>query len=110
MVKYLLNKIKQIIHMFHNEEKANWKFLKIEEDSEVFTAYWEVKCSCGVTLVRKRIYIKPDEVSKEFYEVCDKSGSLQRYIDEGTYHTFFGHTVESATAEAKAYKGDNYSI
>lgn len=100
----------KLFHFMHDESKAKWEFYLIEELETCYEATWKVTCKCGKVVYRKRAYMKPSNTLLELLNLCYKDSSIKRYIDNGTYHTFFGHTKESALIEAKQYKGDNYHI
>ena len=100
----------KFLHFMHDESKANWIFEKLEETQDSYEATWMVVCKCGKVTFRTRAYMKPNKASIEYLTLVHKEGQVQKYIDNGTYHTFFGHTYESALLEAKQYKGDNYHI
>lgn len=100
----------KFLHFLHDESKASWVFESMNDKSDCYEATWKVTCKCGKVVYRKRAYMKPSNKSIELLNLCYKDRSIKLYIDNETYHTFFGHTKESALIEAKQYKGDNYHI
>ena len=95
----------KILHRWHDEKKAKWTFIRLEETEGAYHAVWEVTCNCGVVRERKRAYVKPiNGLSPSFYEhySLENVGKL--------HYLMCGHTEESAREAAKGYKGDNYHI
>lgn len=93
----------------HDESKLDWVFDNIVEFTDYFEATWKIECWCGAVKYRSRIYTKPNQITKDYFSICSQA-TINRYLEQGTFHTFFGHTLESATKAAMQSKGDNYHI
>lgn len=93
------------LHYFHDEEKAKWEFIRLDETDVAYIGVWNVHCSCGAVKCRQRAFPKPDDLSLSF-------ASRHSIEQDGPtlYYALCGHSSESAAAAAQTYKGDNYHV